>query len=446
MIILSKLKYEVSSTIKLALPIITGQVGIMLMGFTDTLQVGQMKIGGVEALAASADANGIYINIAIIGYICLQIVSPMIAKTFSNNNMEERSQLLLASCLVATVLSLVCGLIIWLVGQHLELLDQPAEIRGITQSFLAYITISIFPSFLFSAFKGVTDGLSRTKIGMNITILALILNVVLNHLLINGIWIFPEMGLNGSGLSTLISRIFMAICIIIYTFSTTGIKVANPFTKQIVTKALTILRIGIPSGFQGFFEIAAFYGAVVMMGWISIQHKAAHQVAINLVALTYMASTGIAAAGGIKVGMALGDNSKIGIQRAGMAALLVVSAFMSICAVLFILFNDWLASYVNDPAVVTLAAELIIWGGIFQLFDGVQAVSLGILRGIADVNIPTGITIIAYWVVGLPVSYILAFSFNLQHIGIWIGLTAGLLVSAGLLSWRFFSKVKKMSL
>ncbi|MDH4462104.1 MAG: MATE family efflux transporter, partial [Flectobacillus sp.] len=166
MIILSQLKHEVSSTIKLALPIITGQVGIMLMGFTDTLQVGQMKVGGVEALAASADANGIYINIAIIGYICLQIVSPMVAKTFSNNNTEERSQLLLASCLVATVLSLLCGLIIWLVGQHLELLDQPAEIRGITQSFLAYITISIFPSFLFSAFKGVTDGLSRTKIGM----------------------------------------------------------------------------------------------------------------------------------------------------------------------------------------------------------------------------------------------------------------------------------------
>lgn len=446
MIILSKLKHDVSSTIKLALPIITGQVGIMLMGFTDTLQVGQMKVGGVEALAASADANGIYINIAIIGYICLQIVSPMIAKTFSNNNTEERSQLLLASCMVATVLSLLCGLAIWLVGQHLELLDQPGEIRGITQSFLAYITISIFPSFLFSAFKGVTDGLSRTKIGMNITILALILNVILNHLLINGIGIFPEMGLNGSGLSTLISRIFMAICIIIYTFSATGIKAANPFTKQIVTKALTILRIGIPSGFQGFFEIAAFYGAVVMMGWISIQHKAAHQVAINLVALTYMASTGIAAAGGIKVGMALGDNNKIGIQQAGLAALLVVSAFMSICAVLFISFNDWLAGYVNDPAVVTLAAELIIWGGIFQLFDGVQAVSLGILRGIADVNIPTGITIIAYWVVGLPVSYILAFSFNLQHIGIWIGLTAGLLVSAGLLSWRFFSKVKKMSL
>lgn len=446
MISLTNLKSDITSTIKLALPIITGQVGIMLMGFTDTLQVGQMARGGVEALAASADANGIYINVAIIGYICLQIVSPMIAKTLASDRQEETSELLLASCLVASLLSVICGIAIWQIGQHLELLKQPIEIRGITQSFLGYITLSIFPSFIFSAFKSVTDGLSRTKIGMNITLLALILNIALNHVLINGIWIFPEMGLNGAGLSTLLSRIFMAICIIGYTFFQTNIRIQLHSFQQSLSKLVEILRLGIPSGLQGFIEIAAFYGAVVMMGWISVQHKAAHQVAINLVALTYMASTGIAAAGGIRVGTAMGEKSREGILRAGTAALVVVISFMAICAMLFISFNEWLASYVNDEAVVLLAAQLIIWGGLFQIFDGIQAVSLGILRGISDVNIPTGITIIAYWIVGLPVSYLLAFPFHLQHIGIWIGLTAGLFVSAILLSWRFYSKVKRLVL
>lgn len=446
MILLSNLKKNILPTIKLALPIITGQVGIMLMGFTDTLQVGQMEHGSVEALAASADANGIYINIAIIGYICLQIISPMIAKTIHSNKQHESGQLLLASIVVSSLLSLICGFIIWQIGQHLELLDQPAQIKQPTQSFLGYITLSIFPSFLFSAFKSVTDGLSLTKIGMNITLMALVLNVLLNHLLINGIGIFPEMGLNGAGLSTLLCRIFMAISIIVYVFTKTAIYIPKTTPKQLFIQVIEILRLGIPSGFQGFIEIAAFYGAVVMMGWISIEHKAAHQVAINLVALTYMASTGIAAAAGIRVGTALGQRNKQEILGAGFAALLIVIAFMATGAVLFISFNEWLASYVHNSTVVMLAAQLIIWGGIFQIFDGIQAVSLGILRGIADVNIPTGITIIAYWVVGLPVSYLLAFHFHLQHIGIWIGLTSGLVVSAGLLSWRFYSKVTKMTI
>ena len=444
--ILENYKKDIVETYNLALPIIVGQLGIMLMGFADTVQVGRMDKGSVQALAAAADANGILFIIAIIGYICLQIASPMVSQAKTENNFSECKRLLKANITVALFMSIICSLFIVLIGFNIDILQQPAEIKTSTQEYLWIMTISLIPSFIFSAIKSFTDGLSHTKVAMNITWTALLMNVILNYCFINGIWIFPEWGLNGTGVATLTSRIYMAVAIWYYTFGTNTFKeynIVENAQKNVNDLVKKILKVGIPSGLQGFSEIAAFYGAVVMMGWISIQHKAAHQIAIGYVALTYMAATGIAAAGGIRVGAGMGERSKIAILRAGTTALGMGIAFMGVCAVVLLVFNNELASYVKDEQVIMLAAQLIIWGGFFQLFDGIQCVSLGILRGMQDVNIPTLITIFAYWGVGLPMSYILGFHYNLQHIGIWIGLTLALFASASLLSWRFYNKANR---
>jgi multidrug resistance protein, MATE family len=444
--ILENYRKDISETYNLALPIIAGQLGIMLMGFLDTVQVGRMNKGSVQAIAAAADANGIVFIVAIIGYICLQIASPMISQAKTENNFSECNRLLRANIVVAIIMSIICIIFIVLIGLNIEILQQPVEIKTLTQEYLWIMTVSLIPSFIFSAIKSFTDGLSHTKVAMNITWTALLMNVILNYCFINGIWIFPAWGLNGTGVATLTSRIYMMVAIWYYTFGTDTFKqyTFHYDTKKGINDLVKrLLKIGIPSGFQGFSEIAAFYGAVVMMGWISIQHKAAHQVAIGYVALTYMAATGIAAAGGIRVGAGVGELSRTAILRAGTTALGLGIAFMGICAVVLLIFNVELASYVKDQHVIMLAAQLIIWGGFFQLFDGIQCVSLGILRGMQDVNVPTIITIFAYWGVGLPMSYILGFQYNLQHVGIWIGLTLALFASAVLLSWRFYSKAKK---
>ena len=446
--ILENYKKDIKETYKLALPIIAGQLGIMLMGFADTVQVGRMDKGSVQALAAAADANGILFIVAIIGYICLQIISPMVSQAKTEHNFSECNRLLRANIVVAAFMSLICSFFIVLIGLNIEVLQQPIEIKTLTQEYLWIITISLIPSFLFSSIKSFTDGLSHTKVAMNITWTALLMNVILNYCFINGIWIFPEWGLNGAGVATLISRIYMAVAIWYYTFGTNTFKQYTLFhdaKKGLNDLIKKILKVGIPSGFQGFSEIAAFYGAVVMMGWISIQHKAAHQVAIGYVALTYMAATGIAAAGGIRVGAGMGERSKTAILKAGTTALVMGTAFMSVCAMFLLIFNNELASYVKDQQVVMLAAQLIIWGGFFQLFDGIQCVSLGILRGMQDVNVPTFITFFAYWGVGLPMSYILGFHYHLQHVGIWIGLTLALFASAVLLSWRFYNKANRLT-
>lgn len=440
---------DLIATYRLSLPIIAGQLGIMIMGLADTIQVGRMDKGAVESLAAAADANGISINISIIGYICLQIVSPMVAQAKAENDFTKCNLLLRASLWVAILMGIICAGLVVAFGLNMEILDQPKQIRGLTQNYLWIITASTIFSFLFSAFKSFTDGLSYTKVAMNITWTALLINVILNYFLINGIWIFPELGLYGAGYATFISRIYMLIAIAYYVFRSGKFKeyLDAKIQENEMSKLIkNILKVGVPSGFQGFFEIAAFYGAVVMMGWISIQHKAAHQVAIGFVSLTYMAATGIATAGGIRVGAGVGERNRTAIFRAGTAALLMGVSFMGVCGVLMLTFNDFFASYVKDEGVILLAAQLIIWGGVFQLFDGVQAVSLGILRGVQDVNVPTLITIFAYWGVGLPLCYVLGFIYDLKHVGIWIGLTISLFASASLLSWRFFNKVGKMKL
>lgn len=447
--LLQNYKPDIIATYQLALPIIAGQLGIMLMGFVDTVQVGRMDKGSVQALAASADANGILINIAIIGYICLQIISPMISKAKAEKNYAECHRLLKANILVSVLMSIVCCSIVVVIGLNIEILRQPAEIKILTQEYLWLMTLSTIPSFVFFAIKSFTDGLGYAQLSMKITLSALIMNVILNYCFLNGVWFFPNWGLNGTGIATLISRIYMALALAYFTFRTDTFKQylhdKTPIADlgRLVSK---ILKIGIPSGFQGFSEIAAFYGAVVMMGWISIEHKAAHQIAIGYVSLTYMAATGIAAAGGIRVGAGLGERSRTAIFRAGTTALVLGLLFMGICTVFLLIFNVEFASYVRDERVIILAAQLIIWGGFFQLFDGVQTVSLGILRGIQDVNVPTLITIFAYWGVGLPISYVLGFHYDLKHIGIWIGLTLSLFASATLLSWRFYNKIKRINL
>lgn len=447
-----KYRQEVKTTFELALPIIVGQLGIMLMGLADTIQVGHMEDGNAaHALGASGMANSIYITIAIIGYITLQVVAPMVSKAEAQRDYAHCYKLLKASLRVAVLMALLCGTIIGLLAWQYEVFRQPSENERLAPGFLYIIMVSILPSFIFTATKSFTDGLSKTRVAMVITVTALLLNIILNYFLINGIWIFPKWGLNGAGVSTLFSRIYMACAILIYVYR--GKEFKKFFEKKEKwlpdswNLELEILRIGVPSGFQGFFEIATFSMAVVMMGWLGVYQQAAHMVAINMASLTYMASTGIAAAGGIRVGSGLGLRDRSAILRSGSSALMIVLFFMGSCAVIMFSANDWLVSlYTKDINVAQIAVSLVIWGCFFQLFDGVQCVSLGILRGIQDVNIPTGITVFAYWVIGIPMSYFFAFTLKMDAPGVWVGLTLSLVTSACLLSWRFYNKVKLMEL
>ena len=303
---------------------------------------------------------------------------------------------------------------------------------------------------VFQTFKQFAEGLSQTKQAMYITIFSNLVNVFLNWLLIWGMWGFPEMGMNGAAWATLISRVLMMVLMAAYVLSTKSFAQYNlrffkvRFSRPMLAR---ILKIGVPTGFQFIFEVSAFSAAAIMMGWIGVNALAGHQIALNLASISYMMATGVATAGMIRVSHFIGKGDLVAMKDAGRVAFGMVVAFMFVCALLFFAFRFYLPTlYIDDPEVISLAASLLILAGFFQISDGVQVVGLGILRGMEDVKVPTLVTFFAYWALGLPLGYLLAFKFGLGESGIWIGLLIGLTITAALLFYRFEQLSKKKGL
>lgn len=439
---------EIKKTFLLALPIVIAQLGVVLMGVTDNIMVGRYigKIG----LGSSGIANSMSFLIASIGMGGLSVIAPLISKAKAERNVPEINRIFRAGIKVSLWFSLILGVVGFVCVYYFEIFQQSPEINAEAPAFMAIMIVSNVFMFVFAAAKQLSDGLSRTYVAMMITVLGLILNLVFNIILINGYLGFPKMGLLGSAASTLITRILMMLVLLLYLFNTkTFKKYLHAKYKLLQTNdlVLMIFKIGVPSGLQFFFEIAAFSLAVIMMGWLGENQLAAHQIAINVASTTYMMASGLGIAGGIRVGEGRGLKDVRKIRFSGNVALLLVIIFMTAMMLVILVFNRFLVElYISDNEVIVIAMRLMIVAAIFQLSDGIQVVSLGILRGISDVNIPTWITMFAYWGLSLPLGYLLAFNLEMDAIGIWFGLLAGLTASAVLLTVRFYYLIKKMKL
>lgn len=437
---------EVKKTIRVAIPIMIAQLGVILMGVTDNVVVGRLL--GKTALGAAGIANSIAFLIGSIAIGGLSVVAPLISKAKAENNTSEINRLFRAALKVAAILGFGLGFVGLLSAYFFDIFQQPVEITQLAPSFLLILILSNIPLFLFQAGKQLSDGLSHTSVAMFLTLMGLVINLIFNLLLINGEFGFPKLGLNGSAVSTLLTRFLMAVAMFLYlyrtkTFSTYLSEKYNSLKTNDLVKL--ILSLGIPSGLQFFFEIAAFSLAVVMMGWLGTDRLAAHQVAINIGAVTYMTASGIGYAGAIRVGEGRGLESVSKIRLSGNAAFFLVIIFMALMMSAIIIFDENLIEfYIKDTQVLEIAMKLLVICAIFQLSDGVQVVALGVLRGISDVNIPTWITMFAYWVVALPLGYYLAFPAKMDAVGIWIGLLAGLTASAVLNTVRFYYLLKRM--
>lgn len=438
---------EIRQLFHLALPITLGQLGIMLMGVADTIQVGHIETDAKLALDAAGVANGVWITIGILGFNSLTVIAPMISKAHAENDTPKVITLFRSSFSVAIIASALCMLAMFAVSFNLDMLGQDAHVVALAKPYFQLIIFGFFFQCLFLAFRQLSDGLSHTRVAMYITLSAVVINVAFNHLLINGIWVFPKWGLLGAGVATLISRVYMAAAMWLYLRNNTifeqYLRKLPPTSELLV---LPIFKVGIPAGLQGFFEIAVFAFAQIMIGWISTDQQAAHLIAISPASVSYMMVTGLAVAGGIRVGQGLGLRSQTVVQQAGRVSLMMSMAFMGIFCLVFLLFPEFVVGlYINDPAVATIAVILVMVAGVFQLADGTQTVSLGLLRGLGDVNIPTLITLVSYWVVGLPIGAYFAFEQNMEALGVWIGLTVGLVAASVLLTWRFFGEAKKLN-
>jgi len=429
----------------LAYPVMLSQLGQVLVGVADSLMVGRL---GAEPLAAASLANIIFYAIMVFGLGVSYAVTPLVAAADGEQDQSKITTIFSNGLVVNTILGMILALGIVLCTPVLYYLDQPPEVVTLAIPYLRIITISLIPYMVFQSFRQFAEGLSNTRQAMYITLSGNAINILLNYLLIYGAWGFPELGLNGAGWATLVSRIIMAISMGLFIYYAPRFRpFRGAFSFSHISKAAIrrILKVGVPAGLQFVFEVSAFGYAAIMMGWLGTQTLAAHQIAINLASISYMMATGIASAATIRVGNQLGRRDISNLRTAGYTSFVMVVLFMGFAAILFIaLRNFFPALYINDAEVIEIASQLLVVAAFFQISDGVQVVGMGALRGIEDVKVPTIIAVTAYWVVGLPAGYLLGFRYGFGATGIWYGLLIGLSFAAVLLFYRFRHKTNRM--
>lgn len=431
-------------TFTLSIPIIIGHLGHMLMAVTDNLMVGRI---GAVSLAAAGLSNVLFFLVMVMGIGISVAITPLVAQIHGSGNRRECGLVLRQGLLVCLLSGLVLYLITLGLVETLEHLDQPGEVVASSRVYMGILGFSIFPMMVFQACKQFAEGLSVTTSAMVITLLANLVNVIANWMFIFGNLGAPAMGLAGAGFGTLFSRIFMAAAMVAVVARSPYLRNFAPFTRGFhihVPMVKKLLGLGVPTGLQYVFEVSSFAGASVLTGWIGTRELAAHQIALNLTSISYMFSLGISAAATIRVGTALGRKDIRAARTAGFSAITLVCLFMGIFATVFICFKGFLPGlYIDQQDVVIIASHILLVAGIFQFPDGIQAVSAGMLRGAMDVKIPTFITFAAYWLIGLPVGYVLGIRMKLGVTGVWIGLLMGLSASAVMMLTRFHRITRK---
>lgn len=431
----------------IAYPVMLSQLGHIMVSVADSMMVGRV---GVVPLGGASLGNMIMSILITFGIGISYGATPLVAAADGSRDMSGLSSILRHSLIINILAGIILFLIVLTGKDILWHLDQPEDVVAEAIPYLLVISASMIPLMVFQSYRQFLEGLANTRPAMFVSVGVNILNIILNYILIFGKLGFEPMGLLGAGVATLIARVIMAVTMIAIArksmlykknkVSIRGIQLSFNIYKR-------ILNIGIPSAFQYFFEVATFAAAVVMMGWLGKIHLAAHQIAINLAAVTYMMAMGLGAAAMVRAGNQLGKQDYTGLRRASNSILAMVIVFMSTTAIIFIAFRFYLpAFYIDNDLVIEKAATLLIIAALFQLSDGLQVVTISLLRGIKDTKIPTAIVFISYVLVGLPIAYILGFYFDLEGVGIWLGLFAGLTTAAIILLIRFIKLRRKLKI
>ena len=451
---LSDYTKEFKYNTKLATPVILGMLGHQVVALVDNIMVGQL--GSAELAAVSLGNSFMFIAMSL-GVGFSTAITPLVAEADGEGNREKGKSSFKHGLFLCIVLGLALFAMVMFAKPLMYVMKQPPEVVDLAMPYLTLVAASLVPLIIFQGFKQFSDGLSMTRFPMYATIVANLVNVLLNYMFIFGKFGAPELGVVGAAIGTLVSRVVM-VGYLWYLLSrkeksryfVTNIKIFT-LSKAMLKK---LLNLGFPSAMQMFFEVGIFTSAVWLSGILGKNPQAANQIALNLASMTFMVAMGFSVAAMIRVGNQKGLRNFRELRRVAISIGLLTSILALVFAVFFILFNeslpkifldyDSVADFADNVEVVTIAAQLLIIAAIFQFTDALQVVALGALRGMQDVKIPTVITFVAYWIIGFPISYYLSKETSLESMGIWIGLLAGLSASGIMLFIRFNYLSKKL--
>lgn len=415
-----------------------GSLGHLLVGLIDDIMVG--RLGPVELAATSLGNSLVFIALSIgIGFSFA--ITPLIAESDGEGDKTKARSIFQHGIILMTILGIALFVMLLVIKPILYHLDQPTEVVILAIPYYEIVAISMIPLMIFQGLKQFTDGLSETKYAMYATILTNIVNVVLNFALIYGLWIFPRLEIVGAALGTLISRVVMVafLYIVLMRKEKFAVYMKRLNLYEIKAKVFQkIIGLGFPTALQMLFEVGLFTASVLLAGTLGALSQAANQIALKLASTTFMIAVGIGVASTIRVGNQKGLKNYIELRRIAFSNFLLIVLIMFTFSIGFMLLKDILPwMFTDNLEVIKMASGLLIIAGLFQLSDGLQAVILGGLRGLQDVNIPSGLTFIAYWIIGFPICYYLGNENVLGTLGIWIGLLTALTSSALMLFFRF---------
>jgi MATE family, multidrug efflux pump len=433
---------ELAALSRLALPVVVVQVGLMAMGVVDSIMVGHVS---ARALASVAIGNLYFFGLAVFGMGLLMALDPVVAQAVGAGDQPAIARALQRGLILALALSIPTCLLLLTARRFLTWIGEPAGVIPDAALFARIMIPGVLPFFVFVVFRQTLQALGRMRPIVLAIVFSNVLNAALDWVLIFGHLGAPAMGVPGSAWATTTSRWVMATMLLALSWRELGHRL-HPVRPEILEwrPLARMLVLGVPIGLQYALEWGVFGTVLLLMGRLGTVPVAAHQIAINVASLTFMVPLGVSAAATVLVGHAVGRGDPTGARRSAGAALATGVAFMTLTALGFLLLPTAIARvYSEDVAVIALAATLLPIAGAFQIFDGIQVVSIGILRGLADTRAPFLIAVLGFWLVGFPVSLVLGFRTPLGPAGLWWGLVVGLVVVAILLLLRTRARFRR---
>lgn len=433
------LRTELKPMLRLAVPVVLAELGWMAMGIVDTIMVGPL---GPEAIATSGISNSLQMAIAIFGMGMLLGLDTLVSHAYGARRIDECHRWLFHGILTAAALSApLVAIALGLLAAVPALGFHPA-VLPLVEGYYAILLWSTVPLLFYAVFRRYLQAVHAVTPVMLALVTANIVNAIGNWAFVYGHLGMPAMGVTGSALATLIARVYMALVLLGAVVGLDRSRQSGLWraSRRIERARLgRLVELGLPAAATITLEVGVFAAATALAGTLEPVAAAAHQIALNIASVAFMVPLGLASAGAVRVGHALGAENPAGARVAGWTAILLGIGFMSAAAIAFIAAPEWLIGlFTRDAAVLALGSTLLLVAAVFQLFDGVQGVATGVLRGLGDTRTPMITNLAGHWLFGLPVGYALCFAFGFGAVGLWIGLSTGLIIVGVILLevWR----------
>ncbi|KQI72037.1 multidrug transporter MatE [Loktanella sp. 5RATIMAR09] len=434
---------------KLGMPLILSNLAQFAIHITDTVMLGWYD---VTALAASTIAGTLFFVIFIVGAGFAQAVTPLVASAAEQNDEVQVRRVTRMGLWLSIFYGLVVTIPFFWAEEILIAIGQDAEVSRLAHIYLQIVIWQMVPALIVMTFKSFLAALEHTAIILWATIGTAVLNVFINYALIFGNWGMPELGIMGAAIASLTVTLITVLVLVIYIMRVLPqFELFKNFWRSDSEILKRVFMLGWPIGVTSLAEGGLFSASAIMVGWIGPIELAAHGIAIQLASLTFMVHIGFSQAATVRAGRALGRRDEVSLRRGGITAIGMSAIYAVITSLVFLAMPETLVSLFIDPNeperanLLRIGASLVMVAALFQLVDGLQVLALGLLRGVQDTTVPMVMATISYWVIGLPVSYLLAFTLGFGAVGLWLGLVIGLAVAAVLLSWRFWGRSVKIA-